>query len=303
MMPAYQRITLPWPEGALSMLTAWWQAWRASRRQAQLQAILQRRAIDESLWQSTVAALPFVASLPPPDLQHLRHLASLFLDDKEFSGAHGLQVSDAQAVMVATQACLPILHIAPRDRPDLALAWYGSFVGIVLHAAQVRARREWIDDDGVAHSGSEELTGEMLEGGPLMLAWSDVQAAGQVARTEQGAYNVVIHEFIHVMDLQDGLCDGCPPLPAAQRHQWRAVLQAQYDAFCEASESWVRFGGMQGAQQPLLDPYGSTSLDEFFPVAAEAYFTQRERFSREYPALHAQFDAFFRPHDSSDERR
>jgi MtfA peptidase len=280
------------------MLTAWWQAWRASRRQAQLKAILQRRAINESLWLSTVAALPFVASLPPPDLQRLRHLASLFLDDKEFSGAHGFQVSDAQAVMVAAQACLPILHIAPVDRPDLALAWYDSFVGIVLHAGQVRARREWMDEDGVAHSGSEELTGETLEGGPLMLAWSDVQAAGQLMPAEQGAYNVVIHEFIHVMDLRDGLCDGCPPLPAVQRRQWLAVLQTEYEAFCEASVSWERFGSLQSAAQPLLDAYGRTSLDEFFPVAAEAYFTQRERFAQEHPALLAQFDAFFRPHAS-----
>jgi MtfA peptidase len=273
------------------MLKAWWQ-WLSARRQARIAGIVQRRAIDESMWQTTVAALPFVARLPISDLHRLRILASLFLDGKEFSGARGFQVNDAQAVMVAAQACLPILHIASPDRPDLALAWYDGFVGIVMHAGEVRARREWVDEDGVAHSGSENLTGEILEGGPLMLAWSDVQAAGFTA---QEAYNVVIHEFIHVMDVRDGQADGCPPMPTEQRRQWLSVLQAEYERFVEASASWQRFGSITGQSPPLLDPYGSTALDEFFAVAAEAYFVQRERFAQEHPALLREFDGFFRP--------
>jgi Mlc titration factor MtfA (ptsG expression regulator) len=133
----------------------------------------------------------------------------------------------------------------------------------------------------------------MLEGGPLMLAWSDVQAAGQMASE---AYNVVIHEFIHVMDLRDGQADGCPPMPAEQRRQWLRVLQTEYQRFVEANAFWQRFGSLQAAPQPLLDPYGSTSIDEFFAVAAEAYFVQRERFALEHPALLREFDRFFELH-------
>jgi MtfA peptidase len=274
------------------MLRAWWENWRNTRRQARIADITKRRAIDDALWQTSISVLPFVACLPAGDLARLRVLACLFLDSKEFSGAQGMQVSDAQAVLVAVQACLPILHIAPLDRPDLALAWYDGFVGIVMHAGEVRARREWMDEDGIAHSGSETLTGEMLEGGPLMLAWSDVQAAGQMA---DEAYNVVIHEFIHVIDVRDGQADGCPPLPPEQRRQWLTVLQAEYERFCEASASWQRFGSLQGASQPLLDLYGSTAIDEFFAVAAEAYFVQRERFAIEHPVLMREFDGFFKP--------
>ncbi len=273
------------------MIQSWWRQWRTSRRQVQLQSALQRRAIDEALWHATVASLPFVACLPLADLKRLRVLASLFLDDKEFSGAQGFEVDDAKAVMVAVQACLPILHIAPPDRPDLALAWYDSFLGLVLHAGEVRALREWIDEDGIAHSGSEDLTGEMLEGGPLMLAWSDVQDAGISANE---AYNVVIHEFIHVMDLRDGQPDGCPPMPSEQRRQWLATLQAEYERFCEANDVWQRFGSVTGLEAPLLDPYGSTAIDEFFAVAAEAYFVQREAFAQQFPQLLTLFDGFFR---------
>lgn len=273
-------------------LTNWWHRREQTARDQRIQAITRRRAVADDVWQRTLAQLPLVASLPPADLVRLRVLVSLFLDSKEFFGAQGMQVSDAQAVMVAAQACLPVLHIAPPHRPDLALAWYDGFVGIVLHPAAVRARREWVDEDGIAHCGSEELTGEILEGGPLMLAWNDVAAAAEHAKD---AYNVVIHEFIHVMDVRDGQADGCPPMPAVQRMLWLATLQAAYEEFCEASQAWERFGRLQDQADPVLDTYGTRSTDEFFAVAAEAYFVQNVRFAARYPLLAAQFDAFFKP--------
>lgn len=276
------------------MLNALWNRWRDARRKAQIAAIVQRRTIQDELWHASLAILPFLGQLPAADLARLRDLASLFLDNKEFSGAQGFEVTDSHAVMVAMQACLPILHIAPPDRPDLALQWYGGFVGIVLHAGEVRARREWIDEDGIAHSGSEDLTGEILEGGPLMLAWSDVQAAGELATR---AYNVVIHEFIHVMDVRDGQADGCPPMPRDQRREWLIALQTEYEQFKEASEAWQRFGSATGSPEPLLDPYGSQAIDEFFAVAAEAYFVQREAFARQHPQMLSMFDGFFRRFD------
>jgi MtfA peptidase len=274
---------------ALSRL---WSKLRAKR----LAQVLERRAISDALWNSTVAALPFIHALPGADLLRLRQLSSLFLDRKEFSGAQGWLVTDTQAVMVATQACLPLLHVAAPERPDLALRWYDGFVGIVLHAGEVRARRSEQDEAGVVHSWQENLTGETLQGGPLMLAWSDVAAAGHTASE---SYNVVIHEFIHVMDLQDGLADGCPPMPADARHAWLAVLQAEYTALCEQTALWERFGGMTSnspaLQEPLLDSYGTSSIDEFFAVAAEAYFVRRTDFAHRHPQLLQQFDLFFRP--------
>ena len=273
---------------------------KARLRAASHARTLQRRAISDALWQSTLADLPFLQALPAADLHRLRHLVSLFLDHKEFSGAHDWEVTDAQAVMVATQACLPILYIAPPDRPDLALRWYDGFVGIVLHAGEVRARRMETDEAGVVHSWQEDLTGEVVQGGPLMLAWSDVAAAGASANE---SYNVVIHEFIHVMDMQDGSPDGCPPMPLEARRAWLATMQAQYDAFCEQLQQWERFGSLAVSlsssgqstpmQEPLLDSYGTTSIDEFFAVAAEAYFVRRADFASAYPELLALFDRFF----------
>jgi MtfA peptidase len=271
------------------MLTGLLQSIATRLRTALQKRSLQRRAIDGPLWQRTVAALPFLQTLPTADLAHLRRLSSLFLDRKEFSGAHGWVVSDAHAVMVAAQACLPLLHIAPHDRPDLALRWVDGFVGIVLHAGQVRARRTAQDAAGVVQHWQEELSGEAMQGGPLMLAYSDVAAAGQTATD---SYNVVIHEFIHVMDMQDGTANGCPPMPPDASRVWLATLQTAFDDFGEHTARWERFGSLAGSQ-PLLDSYGASSLAEFFAVAAEAYFVRRDDFAAAYPALLTLFDGFF----------
>jgi Mlc titration factor MtfA (ptsG expression regulator) len=179
--------------------------------------ILRRRPIPDALWRDTLARYPFIAARVSSDLDELRRLATLFLARKQFHGAGGFEVTDAVAVAIAAQACLPVLH--------LGLDWYDGFVGIVVHEDEVRARRQVMDEDGVVHEYDEWLTGEAMEGGPLMLSWHDVRDAGNTA--EMG-YNVVIHEFAHVIDMRDGLADGIPPLPdRAARGAWASMLERE----------------------------------------------------------------------------
>ncbi|HQX58056.1 MAG TPA: zinc-dependent peptidase, partial [Burkholderiaceae bacterium] len=47
---------------------------------------------------------------------------------------------------------------------------------------------------------------------------------------------------------------------------------------------------------PWLDAYGASGVDEFFAVASEAYFVNRDRFGAEFADLLPMLDAFFRPH-------
>jgi hypothetical protein len=249
-----------------------WHWWR--RRRAP-------RAIPEGLWQGVLSDYPFLAQRPAQQVDRLRELAGGFLAAKEFHGAQGLVVTDAMALAIAAQAVLPALH--------LGLHWYDDFVGIVVHPDEVLARRTVTDEAGVVHHYEEVLAGEAMEGGPVMLSWRDVQAAG--GKAHEG-YNVVIHEFAHRIDMRDGAPDGCPPLPsAAARRAWLAVMQAEYDRFREQVVIAERFGG----EPTWLDPYGAQAIDEFFAVACEAYFVHRERFALEFPALLPLFDGFFSP--------
>ena len=235
--------------------------------------------IPEPLWNATLARYPFLAQRADEERAKLRAMSAAFLAQKEFHGAGGLVITDEIALAIAAQAVLPVLH--------LGLGWYDDFVGIVVHPDEVLARRSTMDESGVVHDWDEVLAGEAMEGGPVMLNWQDVAQAGDTADT---GYNVVIHEFVHKIDLRDGAPDGCPPLASREaRRQWLAVLEPQYAQFRERVIKAERFG----EATPWLDDYGATAIDEFFAVACEAYFVNRARFTKEFPELTALFDGFY----------
>lgn len=243
--------------------------WRETRA-------VERHAIPDELWATILAAYPFIAARSAEDLRALRTLSSLFLSRKEFHGAQGMQVTDEMAVAIAAQACLPILK--------LGIEAYDGFVGIVVHADEVVAAREVMDEDGVVHQYDEVLTGEAMEGGPVMLAWADVLTAGESAEL---AYNVVIHEFAHVLDMADGAADGVPLLPTeAAREAWIACIDAEYERFADRIDA--------GDEDTVLDPYGAEAVEEFFAVAVEAFFVAPDAMRAEHPALYALFAGYFR---------
>ncbi|HEY4068054.1 MAG TPA: M90 family metallopeptidase [Burkholderiaceae bacterium] len=251
--------------------------WLKRRRIART---LERRAIPDSLWRLTLARFPFLTARSADDTARLREMATLFLAEKEFTGTQGFEITDEVAVAIAAQACLPVL--------ELGLAWYDGFKGIVVHADLVVARREVMDDDGIVHEFEEELAGEAMHGGPVMLSWVDVIDAG--ASAELG-YNVVIHEFVHVLDMRNGEADGVPALPdLAAREAWVGTLQAEYDAFC------VR---VDADEETLLDPYAAEAEEEFFAVAAEAFFVAPREFRAEHPRFYALLSGFFKQDPAS----
>jgi Mlc titration factor MtfA (ptsG expression regulator) len=243
------------------------------RREA---AALARRPVPADLWRRTLVRYPFLKRSSPEGEAELLRLTRLFLDRKEFHAVGGLVLRDHIVIAIAAQACLPVLR--------LGLDRYDGFVGIVLHPDRVQARRSVADEAGVVDEYDEWLAGEAMEGGPVMLSWRDVQGA----RGHGGAgaaYNVVIHEFAHVLDMADGVADGLPPLPAGLAPAaWQHTLAAERQRFAERVEA---------GEPTLVDAYGADADEEFFAVASEAFFVQPERFAAEHAALHALFVRFY----------
>ncbi|WP_422395523.1 zinc-dependent peptidase [Roseateles hydrophilus] len=242
------------------------------------QRAVQRHAIPDALWQLTLLRYPFLAQRSEGDLTELRRLCSLFLATKEFHGVDGFEVTDEVAVAVAAQACLPVLR--------LGLSWYDGFVGIVMHAGEVVAQRSFQDEDGVVHEYDEELAGEAMEGGPLMLAWQAIAVSDDPAQFGADAvFNVVIHEFAHVIDMRDGVADGVPPLDTAARERWITVIDAEWEKFCAR---------LDAGAETLIDTYGGEAVEEFFAVAVEAFFVAPAVMRTEEPAMYRLLADFFR---------
>ena len=100
--------------------------------------VLQTAALPDGLWNEALGALPFLGTYTPDELARLRDLTVLFLDAKGIVGARGHEVTPLQRVLIALQACVPILNL------DLALydvrfeTDAGGLVLAALLAAQQR---------------------------------------------------------------------------------------------------------------------------------------------------------------------
>jgi len=241
----------------------WLTNWRRRR-------VLERHRIDEALWNAATARLAFL-----PRSGKLKELALLFLAEKQFAGTHGLEVTDAMRVSIAAQACLPVL--------ELGLDWYSGFSGIVVYPGDFRVRRSQTDEHGVVHEWDDELAGEAMPGGPVVLSWD--------AAANDPLVNVVIHEFAHKLDMLNGDADGLPPLHAGMdRAAWARAFEEAYAGFCDAVDR---------GKDTWLDPYAAEHPSEFFAVVSEAFFEHPGETRRRYPDVYDQLTLFYRQDPST----
>jgi len=229
--------------------------------------VLQKHAMNEEVWRLAIRTFPFLKKF---QAEKLKSLVLLFLAEKEFSGAHGLEVTDRMRVAIAAQACVPIL--------ELGIDWYAGWTGVVVYPGDFRVRRTELDEDGVLHEWDDELAGEAMPGGPVVLSWD--------AAAHDTEINVVIHEFAHKLDMLNGAADGMPPLHAGMdRRAWQSAFEAAYEGFCDAVER---------ERETWLDPYAAEEMSEFFAVISEKFFTDASETRRRYPDVYDQLRLFYR---------
>jgi Mlc titration factor MtfA (ptsG expression regulator) len=249
--------------------------------------------IDDALWSATVAALPFLARLDDDALGRLRALAQQFLADKEFATAGDLTLTAGMQASIAAQACLPVLN--------LGLGGYRGWTSIVVYPDEFLVPRQVTDDDGIVHEYVDQISGEAWHGGPLLLSWADVQAT-------DGAYNVVIHEFTHKLDMANGDADGMPPFDRRlhgnlDAERWRQGLDDAFERLnAELDLIEAEIPADVDPESPRadayyarlpLDPYAATDPGEFFAVSSEAFFVAPQRLRDAFPDWYGLLAAFF----------
>lgn len=234
-----------------------------------------RIEIDEALWSQTIHRYPFLQRLDADGLARLKSMTADFLATKEFFGAGGLALTDEICLTVAVQGCLLTLN--------LGLDYYANWVGIIIYPDQFVVPRTVEDETGVVHHYTDIVAGESWQGGPLIISWQDAQMAGD-------GYNVILHEFAHKLDMNNGLADGMPPLgPTQSQEQWHEIFHAAYEDFCKK----VDMAGQAWENTLLFDPYASESPEEFFAVMSEVFFETPEILHSQYPQLFKQFSLFY----------
>ena len=217
--------------------------------------------------------VPVLWSLNEDDMTRLRRLAALFIEEKSLEPVQGLVLTDTMARIIALQACLPILN--------LGFEWLDKVLSVVIYPDTFLSEVTEHDEHGVVHSYREPRSGESWERGPLIIAWSDVEAD----RSLDG-HNVILHEVAHKLDALDGTTNGVPWLKGkADADLWRR-------AFTSAYEDLVR--RVDSGEDTAIDPYAAESPAEFFAVFTEAFFETPDVIDADYPQVYARLASFYR---------
>jgi Mlc titration factor MtfA (ptsG expression regulator) len=128
----------------------------------------------------------------------------------------------------------------------------------------------------------EPMLGEHTSGA-VVLAWDSVLRGSTDAADGQ---NVVLHEFAHELDREDGYVDGVPLLEApSSTRVWARVLQERFDELRRAAEDGL---------PDVLNVYGATNRAEFFAVATETFFERPADMRQRYPDLYEELKGFYR---------
>ena len=91
-------------------------------------------------------------------------------------------------------------------------------------------------------------------------------------------HNVVLHEFSHQLDQEDGKADGVPVLQYKSDYvTWADVMTQEYLRLCH---------DIQQGKKTVIDSYGATNPAEFFAVVTETFFEKPQQLLSRHPALY-----------------
>src|SRR6476661_1610681 len=221
-----------------------------SRRRARLRA----KPVPAE-WRAIVERnLPVFTRLTPEDQAELLGHTQVFVAEKHFEGAGGLELTDEMRVTIAAQACLLLLHRETDYYPEL--------VSIIVYPSGYTATEDRHIGHGIWEEGGEDRLGHTAQRlSALVLAWDAVRHG---AAAPADGHNLVLHEFAHQLDFENQASDGTPALETrGDLLAWARVMSAEFENLRGASNA---------GEETLLDSYGATNPAEFFAVITEVFF-------------------------------
>lgn len=240
--------------------------------------LLRRRRIKNQPFPLHWAAIlqqniPIYNHLPPLLRKRLHRHINVFLAEKKFKGCGGLQITEEIKLTIAGQACLLLLNERGKYYPQLysILVYPSAFIG---------SKTTPIGDSYLEEQ--QARMGESWHIGLVVLSWQPIQYD---MKNWQDGRNVVLHEFAHQLDQEDGSVQGVPLLQKRSDYQtWARVFSQEFQQLCSDVERGL---------ETVIDEYGATNPAEFFAVATETFFEKSELMKRKYPELYQELKRFY----------
>ena len=240
--------------------------WHSKRAEKQREKLRKNR-LDERQRALVIENFPLWEEIPGDIREDTERWMQVFLAEKNFEACGGLgEVTEEMKLAIAAPACLLIAR-RPQD-------YYDRLRSILVYPDAFSVKDEW---------GIEDIRlGESWGTGSVVLSWQTVKQGD--LNPEEGL-NVVLHEFAHQIDQEDGAADGVPEFEEpADYGKWSEAFLPAYDDFRER---------VNAGKRTVLDDYGAESPAEFFAVATETFFERAKGMKREEPEIYAELVKFY----------
>ncbi|MFZ4558483.1 MAG: zinc-dependent peptidase, partial [Pseudanabaena sp.] len=197
----------------------------------------------------------------------------IFLKEKQFIGCLGLVVTEEMRVTIAAIACFLLFNRRYTYFPNLRT---------ILIYPNAYVVTETVSDGLVVQQRRTTRLGESWKRDQLVLAWA--QIAQDITQWQDG-HNVVLHEFAHQLDQEEGSTEGVPILPRQSDFDlWAEVMSRAYLDLCDRLEQNKKIS---------INSYGATSPAEFFAVITETFFEKPTVLVKHYPDLYAVLQRYY----------
>ncbi len=218
--------------------------------------------------------MPYFRYLSADEQRKLLGFIQVFLSEKSFEGCGGLKLTDEIRLTVAAHACLLLLH---REED-----FYPNLCSVLVYPASFSVRTVQHPVGPFTEEQSEIRVGEAWQRGVVILAWDGVLRGAQ---GEHDGFNVVLHEFAHQLDMENGAADGYPGFrDRALAERWPGIMSEAYERALK---------GLEEGRGPLVGRYGVRSPSEFFATLTECFFERPHSFKAWESAVYELFTAFY----------
>ncbi len=169
------------------------------------------------------------------------------------------QVEDLDILLVASAAVIPVFGFSK---------WkYFNLRNVLLYPAS-------FNRDEFLASGYEKNTLGMVGNGPMqrvMILSKPALRNGFI--NKESTANTGIHEFVHLLDKEDGEVDGLPEalLTRKRNAEWVKLIDKNIELILQ--------------EQSDFNTYGASNKAEFFAVASEYFFNQPALFKEKHSEL------------------
>ena len=219
--------------------------------------------------------VPLFNRLPGELKQQVEGHAQILLEEKNFEGHDGLEMTDEIRVTIAGQASFLLLN-----QKEFFLDTLRS---VIVYPSAYKARTVKLGVGGIYTESEQTVLGQSWDAGVVVLAWDNTRHS---AANPNDGHNLVLHEFAHQLDQGSGATDGTPILQSRDRYgEWRRAMSQTYRDFLNDTDR---------GQKTVMDDYGATNPAEFFAVATETFFEKPRQLKKKRPELYDELCTYYR---------